>query len=100
MLPSRDREGVVADSFSWLLARPYFHGSLVSRRLMNNCATKRRTYPSVPSILEPVIELIKGDNMAIHSGLAAALVAGAGFLMMAETTQAPPVAKRMEHREV
>ena len=49
MLPSRDREGVVADSFSdlsllkmahWLLARPHFHGSIVSRKLMNNCATK------------------------------------------------------------
>jgi hypothetical protein len=47
MLPSRDREGVVADSFSdlsilkmahWLLARSHFHGSIVSRRLMTNCA--------------------------------------------------------------
>jgi len=49
MLPSHDREGVVADSFSdlsllkmahWLLARPHFHGSIVSRKLMNNYATK------------------------------------------------------------
>jgi oligopeptidase B len=38
--------------------------------------------------------------MAFHSGPAAALVAGAGLFMMAETTTAPPVAKRMEHREV
>jgi hypothetical protein len=45
MLPSRDREGVVADSFSslstlkmayWLLARSHFHGSIVSRKLMYN----------------------------------------------------------------
>ncbi|MCU1272767.1 MAG: hypothetical protein JWO48_198 [Bryobacterales bacterium] len=50
-LPSRDREGVVADSFSdlsllnmahWLLPRPHFHGSIVSRKLMNNCATSAR----------------------------------------------------------
>ena len=51
MLPSRDREGVVADSLSdlsilkiahWLLARSHFHGSIVSRRLMTNCATKTK----------------------------------------------------------
>ncbi|MCU1274196.1 MAG: Oligopeptidase [Bryobacterales bacterium] len=42
----------------------------------------------------------QGENMALHSGPAAAMVAGAGLLMMAETTPAPPVAKRIEHREV
>ena len=55
VLPSRDREGVVADSFSNLsllkngplaLARPYFHGSIVSRRLVNNCAI----FGNIPSL--------------------------------------------------
>jgi hypothetical protein len=49
MRPSRDRQEVVADSFSdlsllkmaqWLLARADFHGSLVSRRRMTNCTAK------------------------------------------------------------
>jgi hypothetical protein len=48
MLPSRDREEAVADSLSDLFLlkmaprATHFHGSIVSPRLMTNCATKRK----------------------------------------------------------